>query len=67
MRKSDPLRKTIFALALMLQVAAITFHTRGAAGDVDLTFDAGSGVNGTVQSTLLQPDGKLIIGGQIHL
>jgi RHS repeat-associated protein/uncharacterized delta-60 repeat protein len=34
-----------------------------AAGDVDLGFDAGSAVNGTINSLAVQPDGKIIIAG----
>jgi uncharacterized delta-60 repeat protein len=39
-------------------------HAQGAAGSVDLSFDPGSGVSGTVRTVVLQPDGKIIIGGE---
>ena len=63
MRGSDLVRKAIFEFTIVLHVAALPSHTRGAAGDVELSFDAGPGVNGTVRSVAIQPDGKLIIGG----
>ena len=53
----------LFAGTLLLQLSTLAFHSRGAAGDVDLTFDPGSGVNGAVQAIVVQPDGKVIIGG----
>jgi uncharacterized delta-60 repeat protein len=33
-------------------------------GDVDLTFDPGSSLNGDVKAVTVQPDGKLIVGGE---
>jgi uncharacterized delta-60 repeat protein len=33
-------------------------------GSVDAGFDPGSGANGVVRSCLLQPDGKILIGGE---
>jgi uncharacterized delta-60 repeat protein len=32
-------------------------------GSLDTTFNPGTGANGTVQTTTLQPDGKILIGG----
>ncbi|MCF8459671.1 MAG: T9SS type A sorting domain-containing protein [Flavobacteriales bacterium] len=32
-------------------------------GSIDGTFDPGVGANGTVETTIIQPDGKIIIGG----
>ena len=43
---------------------ALAFDLFGAAGNVDLSFDPGSGVNGQVAAIALQPDGKMIIAGQ---
>jgi len=34
-----------------------------APGDADLSFDPGSGVDGTIYSIAVQPDGKIVIGG----
>ena len=31
---------------------------------MDLSFDPGFGVNGTVNAVVVQPDGKVIIGGE---
>ena len=63
MRKSD-LVKRIILLTLVVHVAALSFHSHGAAGDVDLSFDPGSGVNGPVNAVVLQSDGRFVIGGQ---
>ena len=32
-------------------------------GDIDTTFNPGSGLNSDVQTLAIQPDGKIIIGG----
>jgi len=34
------------------------------AGDLDITFNPGTGLNGNVQTTTVQADGKIIIGGE---
>ncbi|MEO8591175.1 MAG: delta-60 repeat domain-containing protein [Flavobacteriales bacterium] len=36
-------------------------------GTLDLTFDPGAGADGTIYSSALQVDGKIIIGGNSHL
>ena len=54
----------IRAVSLLLLVAAFANSSLAAPGDVDLTFDPGSGLNGEVKTMALQPDGKLIIGGR---
>jgi len=64
MKKLNSVRTIILAGSLLLQLNALCFHSHGAAGDVDLSFDPGSGVNGTVSSIVLQPDAKVLIGGQ---
>src|SRR6185369_12651203 len=64
MKKSNLIRTIILAGSLLLQLSTLCFHSRGAAGDVDLSFDPGSGVNGTVKVVVVQPDGKVIIGGE---
>lgn len=48
---------------LLLQLCAFCTHAFGAAGDVDLSFDPGSGVNGAVNAFVVQLDGKVIIAG----
>src|SRR5438067_2254790 len=63
MKKLSLVRRLILAGSLMLQLGILSFQTRGAAGDVDLSFDPGSGVNGTVNAVAVQSDGKVIIGG----
>jgi uncharacterized delta-60 repeat protein len=62
--KTLSLVRTIFLAGSLLQLSTLCFHSHGAAGDVDLSFDPGSGVNGTVNAVALQPDGKMIIGGE---
>jgi uncharacterized delta-60 repeat protein len=63
MKKLPLIRRIIIASILLLQLSTLCFRSRGAAGDVDLSFDPGSGVNGTVNHVVVQPDGKVIIGG----
>jgi uncharacterized delta-60 repeat protein len=50
-------------VGFLLLIGTAWHSARGAAGDVDLTFDPGSGVNGPVHAVVLQPAGKMIIGG----
>jgi hypothetical protein len=64
MKKLYSVRTIILAGSLLLQLNTLCFHSRGAAGDVDLSFDPGSGVNGAVRIVVLQPDGKVIIVGE---
>src|SRR5437773_12343565 len=39
-------------------------NSRGAAGELDPTFDAGSGLSGVPYAIAIQPDRKIIIGGE---
>jgi len=50
------------ALSLLLLIGALSNDSLAAPGDVDLSFDPGSGVNGSVTALAVQPDGKVIIG-----
>src|SRR5687767_14130813 len=52
------------ALSLLLLIGALSNNSSAAPGDVDLSFDTDSGVNGTVNAIVVQPDGKVIIGGR---
>jgi uncharacterized delta-60 repeat protein len=63
MKESNLVRTLTLAASFLLQVSTLCPHSRGAAGDVDLSFDPGSGVNGEVNAVALQPDGKVIIAG----
>src|ERR1051326_7961523 len=63
MKKLYSVRTIILASSLLLQLSMLCFHSHGAAGDVDLSFDPGSGINGGVTAMALQPDGKVIICG----
>ncbi len=53
----------ILAASLLVQLTACCSRSLAAAGDVDLSFDPGSGVNGRVTDVLVQPDGKVLIAG----
>lgn len=64
MNSLNLIRTVIFAASLLLQLNTFCLHSHAAAGDVDLSFDPGSGVNGPVNAVVVQPDGKIIIGGQ---
>src|SRR5436190_21931780 len=64
MKKLYFVRTIILAGSLLLQLNTLCFHSRGAPGDVDLSFDPGSGVNGEVNAIVVQPDGKVLIGGE---
>jgi hypothetical protein len=62
MEKLNLVRTTILAGSLLLQLTVICFPSHGAAGDVDLSFDPGSG---TVWETTLQSDGNVLIAGDL--
>jgi uncharacterized delta-60 repeat protein len=63
MKKLNLIRTTILVASVLLQLSALCFRSHAAAGDLDLSFDTGSGVNGLVTALALQSDGKVIIGG----
>lgn len=63
-KKILAVRPIIFAGSVLIQLSTVCFSTHGAAGDVDLSFDPGSGVNGTVNAVAVQGDGKVIVAGQ---
>src|SRR5881397_1342600 len=64
MKKSKWSAAHIRALSLLLLIGALSNDSAAAPGDVDLSFDPGSGVNGQVNALVVQPDGKVIIGGE---
>jgi hypothetical protein len=51
------------ALSLLLLIGALSNNATAAPGDVDLSFDAGFGINGRMSAVVVQPDGKLLICG----
>src|SRR5690349_5465637 len=63
--KKNLSRTIVLAGSLLLQLSLLSLHSRGAAGDVDLSFDPGSGlgIDGLVVAVAVQPDGKVIIVG----
>ncbi len=52
--------------AAILLVAGTVQTTPGAPGDVDPTFDPGSGICGSVNALAVQGDGKALVGGSFH-
>src|SRR5262245_33759517 len=61
MTKPLHLVKAAFAaIVLIVFICSVSF---GAPGDVDLSFDARSGVSDPVATVMAQPDGKILIGG----
>jgi uncharacterized delta-60 repeat protein len=64
MKKFNLVRAFTLVALFLAQLSTLCFQSRGAAGDVDLSFDPGSGVNGTVNAVAVQPDGKVIIAGE---
>ena len=61
-RASKLQRTKVFTLTLLLFLGAVRCGF-AAPGDVDLSFDPGSGINHSVTAVVVQPDGKSIIGG----
>ena len=59
--------KNLILLACLLVAGALVLinvaPVSAAGGDLDTTFDPGSGADNTVFTTALQPDGKVVIGG----
>ena len=49
----------VTGLSLLLTIA----QSHGALGDVDLSFDSGSSINGPIIAIALQSDGRVLIGG----
>ena len=64
MKTTNFVRAFMLATSLWLQLSLICVESRGAAGDLDLSFDPGSSVDGAVNAIALQPDGKVIIAGE---
>lgn len=62
--KSRLVKVLILAASLLLQLGT-TIRAHAVAGDVDLSFDPGSGVNGPVNAVAVQPGGKVLIGGPL--
>src|SRR5688500_14688042 len=55
--------RSLFCLVVLSFSCALS-GVHAAPGDVDLSFDGGSGIQGTVNAVALQPDGKVLIGGE---
>jgi len=67
MKQLDLVRTIFLAGSLLLQLNPLCFHSRGAAGDVDLSFDPGSGITGPaswdISALRVLPNGQVLIGG----
>ena len=50
MKKLFSVRTVLLAASLLLQLGTLCLQSHSAAGDVDLSFDPGSGVNDQVNS-----------------
>jgi uncharacterized delta-60 repeat protein len=57
------LRFLCFAAIAVLHAGVLCLRTQGAPGDIDLSFDAGSGLDGWPEVFTVQPDGKVIMAG----
>src|SRR4051794_38540291 len=55
MKMPNSARSLSFIVILVLQCSILSSRSRGAAGDVDPSFDPGSGIDGKVQAVALQP------------
>jgi len=53
------------ALTALVLCTAIQMHAQ-VDGELDLSFDPGTGANSTVKAVAIQQDGKIIIGGQFN-
>ncbi|HQQ62815.1 MAG TPA: thrombospondin type 3 repeat-containing protein [Pseudomonadales bacterium] len=55
---------TLLFSRLLLMAIALLFASRAmAAGEIDTTFNAGTGANGDIYAAAVQPDNKVVIGG----
>ena len=64
MKESKWSGNCVRALSLLLLIGTLNHGALAAPADLDLSFDTGSGANGPVNAIAVQPDGKVIIGGQ---
>ena len=64
MKKQFSVGAIVLAGNLMLQLSTLCFQSRGAAGDVDLSFISSLSANVFEVAVAVQPDGKVLVGGQ---
>jgi uncharacterized delta-60 repeat protein len=68
MKRFHSIGTIILAGSLVLQLNTLCFHARGAAGDVDLSFDPGNELDGPYSPLEVQPDGKVLIASSyVHV
>ena len=51
--------RTLLGRMVIVSVLTLLLDASGAPGDLDLTFDPGSGIDSYVYAVAVQPDGKL--------
>jgi uncharacterized delta-60 repeat protein len=66
MKPRDVKRAVLVLVCILLQPAGLISRACAAAGDVDVSFDPGSGVNNQVRLIAPQADGKVIIAGEFN-
>ncbi len=64
MKELKWLATRVRAVSLLLWIGVFTNNSFAASGDLDLSFDTGSGINGAVGAVAVQSDGKFLIGGE---
>ncbi|MES2775268.1 MAG: delta-60 repeat domain-containing protein [Bacteroidota bacterium] len=52
-----------FATCILLFITCLPFHSFGQDGTIDPTFNPGTGANAMLHTTVVQPNGKIIITG----
>src|SRR5687768_820848 len=67
MKPARFVQTSLLAFAFVLHSTPLAFRAHAASGDLDLSFDAGFGINGPVTAVVVQPDGKVMIGGQFTM
>lgn len=63
MKKLCSIRTVVFVGSLLLQLSVLCFQSHSAVGDVDLSFNPDPSVTNPVSVVVVQPDGKVLIGG----
>lgn len=65
MNKLFSIPTIVLAGSILLHLTVLCFRSHGAVGDVDLSFDASLSVTNPVSVVVVQPDGKVLIGGPL--
>lgn len=65
MKTTTLVSRTLLAISLVLQLGDLGSRSHGAPGDVDLSFDASASATNLGAVVVVQPDGKVLIGGPL--